>query len=215
MKDGDFIHLAYIGKLESGEIFDLTDEAIAKENKIYNPQMKYRPVPVIVGAGFVIKGIDNALRKMNVGDKKEIIVEPEDGFGTRNPELVRTVNEKSFGNKKTFPGMIVDFGDMKGRVQTVSGGRVRVDFNHPLAGKKLIYNIEIIDKIEDKRDQLNAILEFFGINARQEIKGNQAEIEADLPSNTKQTISALIIKHITGIEEVKFIQIFRKREEEA
>jgi len=92
---------------------------------------------------------------------------------------------------------------------------VRVDFNHPLAGKKLIYNIEIIDKIEDKRDQLNAILEFFGINARQEIKGNQAEIEADLPSNTKQTISALIIKHITGIEEVKFIQIFRKREEEA
>src|SRR3989344_1454451 len=111
MEKGDFIKIDFVGKLESGEIFDLTKEDLAKENKIHNPNIKYKPIAVIIGAGFVVPGLDKALLDMKVGEKKEVAVKPEDGFGQRRLDLIRTVPEKAFEGKHIVPGMIVDFGN--------------------------------------------------------------------------------------------------------
>lgn len=216
MQKGDFVRINYIGRLESGEIFDLTFEDVAKKEKIYNPNFKYKPIPVVVGAGFVIPGLDRAISDMNVGEKKSIDIEPKDAFGERNANNVRVIPKNLFKkhNMQPHQGMIVDFSGVKGRVQSVSAGRVMVDFNNPLAGKKIKYELEIVERIEKPEEQVKAILEFFGAgNAAVRIDGKAAEVEVSLPPELKEKIGNLILKNVKlgeeNLEEVHFVEIYR------
>jgi len=212
MKQGDFVRINYTGRLESGEIFDLTDEETAKKEKLYQPNIKYRPVPVIVGAGFLVPGLDKALLSMNTGERKAVDVKPEEGFGERKAELVRVVQKKEFShqNVEPRPGMIVDFGGMKGRIQSVEAGRVRVDFNNPLAGKSLKYEIEVKEEVTDPTEQVKAILEFFGAeNTDVSIRDKEVDIRLRLPDHLKERTSSLIIQYC-GIEKVNFIETYSK-----
>ncbi len=214
MQKGDFIRINYIGRLESGEIFDITDEGTAKKEKVYNDKMKYGPLPVVVGANFLISGLDKAIEGMNVGDKKDVMIQPEDAFGQRDPKLVKTVNARVFRDSKTDPqpGMIVNFSGMKGRIQSVSGGRVRIDFNNPLSGKTLLYHVEIIEKIDDNEKKIESVLEFFGIkSASIKIDGSSVEISARIPDKMKETISDIITNNVEGIEKIKFSETFEKK----
>ena len=214
MKKGDFIKISYTGRLESGEIFDITDENEAKKNGVFDEKMKYSPVTIIIGANFLVPGLDKAVESMEVGDKKDIEVAPEEGFGQRDPKLVKTVNKNVFRDTKLNPqaGMIVNFSGTKGRIQSIAGGRVRVDFNNPLAGKKLLYHIEITEKIEGTENKINSLLEFFGISgAILKIEGNEAEITSRMPDRMKETLSDLITKHVEGITKVKFAEVYEKK----
>ncbi|MBI4019571.1 MAG: peptidylprolyl isomerase [Candidatus Aenigmarchaeota archaeon] len=215
MEKGDFVKIEYVGRLESGEIFDLTREDVARKEKIYNEKMKYGPVSVVIGSGFVLPGLENALVGMTPGDKKTITIEPADGFGQRNADMVKTVNSKVFGDKNVDPqpGMIVDFSGLKGRIQSVSSGRVTVDFNNPLAGKKLIYDVEVKEKIEKADEQIKSLLQFFGFQASAVMISNGvADIEADLPAEIKSKIAETILKNVKPdgkkLQKVRFIQAF-------
>ncbi|QDA31304.1 peptidylprolyl isomerase [Thermococcus indicus] len=167
VQKGDVIRLHYTGKVkETGEVFDTTYEEVAKEAGIYNENGIYGPVPIAVGAGHVLKGLDEQLEGLEVGEKYEIIVPPEKGFGKRDPKLIKTFTLGQFRRQGIypFPGMPVEIETeggrkLKGRVLTVSGGRVRVDFNHPYAGKHLIYEAEVVEKIEDPIEKVKALIE--------------------------------------------------------
>jgi len=167
VEKGDVIRLQYTGRIkETGEIFDTTDEEIAKKAGIYKENGVYGPVPIAVGAGHVIKGLDEALEGLEVGKKYEIEVPPEKGFGKRDRKLIKTFTLGQFRRQGIipFPGMPVEIETesgrkLKGRVLTVSGGRVRVDFNHPYAGKHLVYEVEIVEKIEDPIEKVKAMIE--------------------------------------------------------
>lgn len=218
MQKGDFIRIDYVARLESGEVFDLTLEDIARKENIHNPKMPYRPVPVIVGAGFVIPGLDKELLSLGVGEKKRVEIQPEEGFGKRDPNLIRVVPKNVFRDNRLEPqqGMVVDFSGMKGRVQSVAGGRVRVDFNNPLAGKKLVYEVEIKEHITEPSQQVKAIFEFFGIDKAEVKIGEDAEIEAPkLPAELKEKISSLILDNIKPegkeIKKVKFLDVYEKK----
>lgn len=213
MENGQFVRVNYTGRLESGEIFDLTDAEVAKKGKIFDENINYKPVPVIVGEGFLIPGLDTALNGMQVGDKKSVDVLPEQGFGQRNAALVKVLPNKVFeGKLDPKPGMVVDFSGMRGRIQSAEAGRVRVDFNNPLAGKVLKYDIEITEEIQAPLDKVKAILEFFGAeNAEAQIDGSEVNIRIKLPEHMKERISALIIKHIDGIVKVSFIETYVKK----
>ncbi len=218
MQKGDFIKIDYVGRLESGEIFDLSIEETARKENIYNEKIKYRTMSVIVGAGFVISGLDRELLAMEVGEKKTVSVASKDAFGERNPSLLRTVSEKEFrGQVEPRPGMIVDFSDMRGRIQSVSAGRVRVDFNHPLAGKNLIYEVEIKDRIDRCEEKISAILEFFGIDAELKVHDDTVEIELKKPlaHQVKEKVSSLILEYVMNevksIGKVKFTEVFEKK----
>ncbi len=212
MEKGDFIKIDYIGRLENGEIFDLTDEETAKKEKVHNPKVKYRPVPVIVGAGFVIKGLEKALSEMKLDERKTVEIKAEDGFGMRDPKLVKVVPKNAFkGEFEPRQGLVVDFSGVKGRIQSVSAGRVMVDFNNPLAGKNLKYELEIKEKIEDPVKQSEAIFEFFGIEASVEIAKGVADIEArEMPEELKKKISSFILDYIKGVTKVRFISTYKK-----
>ncbi|USS41660.1 peptidylprolyl isomerase [Thermococcus aggregans] len=163
----DVIRLHYIGKIkETGEIFDTTYEDVAKEAGIYNENGIYGPVPIAVGAGHVIKGLDEALEGLEVGKKYTIEVPPEKAFGKRDPKLIKTFTIGQFRRQGIypFPGLDVEIETesgrkLKGRVISVSSGRVRVDFNHPYAGKTVVYEVEIVEKIEDPIEKVKALIE--------------------------------------------------------
>ena len=219
MKEGDFIRIDYVGRVsESNEIFDLTRESIAKEKEIYNPNFKYGPVPVILGAHHIVKGLENELMKMKIGQKKKITVKPEDALGGRKPELIRLVPSSEFKKRDIdpFPGMPIVQNNMRGRVLSVSGGRVRVDFNHPLAGKTLEYDVEIKEKITGVKERIMAILELFlkfekdEINVRidKEILGIKIDKKKDIPKPIKKVISDNVIKWVKTIKKVRFIEEF-------
>jgi FKBP-type peptidyl-prolyl cis-trans isomerase 2 len=167
VQKGDVVRLHYTGKVkETGEIFDTTYEEVAKEAGIYSEKGIYGPVPIAVGAGHVLQGLDEQLDGLEVGKKYEIIVPPEKGFGKRDPKLIKvfTLGQLRRAGIYPIPGMPIELetGEgkkIKGRIMTVSGGRVRIDFNHPYAGKHLVYEVEIIEKIEDPIEKVKALIE--------------------------------------------------------
>lgn len=223
MQKGDFIRIDYVGRVkETGEIFDLTIEDIAKKEKAYDPKIKYKPVPVIVGENFVLKGMDAELEKMNVGEKKKIHLLPKDAFGERDAKLIKVI-PKSVFRKQNFepvPGMHINMSGYRGKIQSCSSGRIRVDFNNPLSGKEIEYEIEIKEKIENPEEQIRSIFEFLGIeDAHVKISGSDAEVEARaLPPNLKEHIASLVTKHVLSggkkIENLKFSEVYGKKLED-
>jgi len=216
MNDGDFVLLDFVGRIkESGEIFDLTKEEIAKENGLYNPNFIYKPIPVIVGSHFIIKGLEEEIKKMKVGDKKKIVVKPENGFGERSEKLIKLISIAEFKkqNIDPYPGMPVTINNLRGRVLSVSGGRVKVDFNHPLAGKELEYELEIKDEIKKNEDKVKAIVELFikpDENINVQISEGCADIKLSnsIHTDTEKEIFEAIKKWIKDIKKVRFIQEF-------
>jgi FKBP-type peptidyl-prolyl cis-trans isomerase 2 len=220
MEEGDFIRIDYIGKVsENGEIFDLTKENVAKEKEIYNPEFKYGPIPVILDAHYIMKGLENELIKMEIGKSKKIIIKPEDALGERKSELIRLIPLSEFKKRdiNPFPGMPIMENGMRGRVLSISGGRVRVDFNHPLAGKTLEYDVEIKEKIIDINEKVLAILELFlkfekdDINLKIEKETLEIKIgkKQDIPKQVKKMIADNAIKWIKNIKKIIFIEEFQ------
>jgi len=211
MQEGDFIEIDYVGRIkDTGEIFDLTDEKLAKEKGIYNEKIKYKPAKIIVGEKFVIKGLDEILKKMKVGEERTVTIPPEKGFGNRDPKLVKVISESELRKQKIVPvpGMILDFGNMKARIQSVNSGRVRVDFNNPLAGRDLEYKIKINRKIEDREEKAKIIAEFFsGEELKTKIDENKVIVEEEkqIPEEIEKKIAELIKKYLL-VEKVDFVK---------
>ncbi len=219
LKKGDFVNIDYIGRVE-GRIFDLTDEKLAKKENVYNEKTKYGPITIVIGAGHLIKGIDEALIGKKVGDEFKIEVEPEKAFGKKNPKLLKIIPERLFKNQKVkpYPGMTVNVDNLVGYVVSVGAGRVIVDFNHPLAGKILEYEIKIHKKIEDDKEKVKAILELYTNKSdyKIELKDKQVKIyypkEKPVPQNAQKVIIDDIKKYIK-LEKVEFVEQTKQNKE--
>jgi FKBP-type peptidyl-prolyl cis-trans isomerase 2 len=220
MKQGDFVYIDYVGKVkDTGETFDLTNEDLAKKEGTHNPNVRYGPIPVVVGGDFVLKGLDEALLQMNVGDKKTIGVSIEKGFGERKPELTRLIPLSVFKeqNIDPNPGSYVTINGLNGRVISADGGRIRVDFNHPLAGKKLEYEIEIKGEIKDDSEKVMGVVTYFTNTGKEDMEVKVADKIAEIkfkgnkeiPSRAKEKVSDVIMKWVT-IEKVRFVYEYGK-----
>jgi FKBP-type peptidyl-prolyl cis-trans isomerase 2 len=204
----DFIKISYTGRIKDGQIFDTTDAEAAKSENIYDQNRVYKPFSVAVGEGQVIKGLDEALAGMKVGDKKAVTIEPEKGYGQKSPSLVKLVPVKVFREQRMnpIPGMPVEIDGMRGKVQTVSGGRVRVDFNHELAGKTLIFEVEVSDKAKTDEDKVNYLIE----RAFENAEGFDAKLEGKklslkIPKKALHDRNLLVRKASLSAEAFKFL----------
>ncbi|MEM7821675.1 MAG: peptidylprolyl isomerase [Candidatus Aenigmatarchaeota archaeon] len=217
MRSGDFIYIEYTAKIRDGEeIFDTTKEDVARKAGIFDEKIKYGPLPIIVDAGFTIVGLNDAVKEMEVGEKKKVVIPPEKAFGNRSEELVRLIPESRFKEQGVdiIPGSYVMVNNLRGKIISVDGGRVKIDFNHPLAGKNLEYEVEIVKKIEDSIEKIKAIVNYFTGLEDVEVKISEKEVEIeakfDIGGKTKSVIASQIIKWVDGIESVKFVEIFKK-----
>lgn len=209
MKEGDFIKIEYIGRTAATrEIFDLTQEDVAQKEGIYNPKQKYGPVFTIIGAHMVIPGMEKELLTLSVGQEKEFSVQPQEAFGSRIPQLVNVFSLTQFIRQKVdpHPGAFVEIDGMQGRVQSISGGRVRVDFNHPLAGKEVHYWVKIVSAIEKTDEKIKELIASFGFPFTPKIENSTLTIESEkaLPSEVKKFIEEPIKKWMPEITEIVF-----------
>ncbi|WP_456394433.1 FKBP-type peptidyl-prolyl cis-trans isomerase [Thermococcus sp.] len=147
IEKGDFVVFNYTGRFENGEVFDTSYEDIARENDIYVEERQYGPLGVNAGVGELIQGLDEALIGMETGEKKTVIIPPEKGYGMPNEDLIVDVPRSEFENAGIEPvkGMYVMTDSGMAKIADVKEEAVSLDFNHPLAGKTLIFEIEIVD----------------------------------------------------------------------
>ena len=154
----ELVKVEYSGSV-GGKVFDTTSAVEAKKDGVFNEKAAYGPVLIPVGKGMVIKGLDEALEGVKQGDAKQVSIPAEKAFGPRQPELVKLVPISEFRNQgiDPFPGMPVELDGNRARVQSVSGGRVRVDFNHELAGLAVEYSFKVLDVYSTPQEKLDAI----------------------------------------------------------
>lgn len=211
MKKGDFVKIEFLGRVVgTNEIFDLTSEETARKEGIHNPNARYGPVLVILGAGMVIPGVEKELETMKIGEEREFNVKPEQAFGSRNPKLIRIISMSKFIDQKInpVPGIFVNIDGMHAKVQSVSGGRIRVDFNHPLAGKELHYKVKVLVEIKTPLERARAITEYYNIKSSVFLKDSKLEINTEKPldERVRRVLENTIKEWIRGIREIKFPQ---------
>jgi FKBP-type peptidyl-prolyl cis-trans isomerase SlyD len=216
VQKGDFIKLSYTGKLENGTVFDTTDANVAKEFGIYNEQASYGPETVVVGKGFVVSGLDEDLVGKNVGDKGSVTVPPEKGFGLRRIDQIETIPLKKF-KEPIRPGVRVNVGGRTGTVESIAGGRARVNFNSPLAGETLNYEYAIESRIEDRDEKVAAILRMFtGKDLEHKIEDGKVivEVPKDFSYNQCWILAkgaiAPQLQELDNIDEVVFQETHKK-----
>lgn len=222
MKKGDFVELEYTGKVKDMNIvFDTTSEKEAKENNIHDARASYGPIIICIGQKHVIKGLDEELEGKEPEKKYHIELSPEKGFGKKNAKLIQLVATSKFIKQKInpMPGLQVNIDDMMGMIRTVSGGRTLVDFNHPLAGKELIYDFKINKIVKDDEEKLKALLKLqFNLkDAKVAIKEGNAAISLNIKQNLPKPVEEKLAEHIKelipSIKKIEFKAIQAKPKE--
>lgn len=218
---GDFVELDFIARIKgNNKIFDLTKKDVAKKEGIFQENRKYKPLIVCLGSGHLLKGLDKALEGKEVGKTYEVEVLPEEGFGKRNPKLIQISTLKQFKDKgiSPVPGMQLAIDGALATIRSVSGGRVIIDFNHPLAGRTLLYTVSINRKITDTDEKISAIISLltelepkdYSINL-----SNNKQITIILKKDTPKSLLDIIKRQISNLipetkdKEIK-IQINKK-----
>ena len=137
VKEGDLVKVHYTGKLVNGEQFD---SSTGRE-----------PLEFTVGAGQMIKGFDDAMPGMSLGEKKTINIAPEDGYGARSEEAIIEFPKENVPAEMVLePGMPLTLSDQAGNpvpviVVEVKDDIIILDANHFLAGQELIFDIELVE----------------------------------------------------------------------
>jgi len=136
VKEGQKVCISFEAKLETGEVVLKTEDE--------------KPLEIVPGAGTIPASIEKAVIDMKEGDTKTITLEPQEAFGQKMDELIIEVPSESFGeNKPAEIGSKVQMNSPEGKqfvgvVLAINDEKIKIDFNHPLAGQKLIFSITVI-----------------------------------------------------------------------
>jgi peptidyl-prolyl cis-trans isomerase B (cyclophilin B) len=152
IEPGDTVRLAYVGRFDDGSVFATSDPALAEAHGLLADETEGpaepSPISFTVGAGEVIAGLDESVVGMTAGEEATVTVPPEDGYGEYDPERVREYDIETFEGMVGKPpeiGLHVEAkNDLHGDVTAISDDTVEVDFNHELAGKTLVFDIEVL-----------------------------------------------------------------------
>ncbi len=136
-KKGDTAKVHYTGRLESGEVFDSSRDG--------------DPLEFEVGSGQVIAGFDEGIEGMTVGDQKTIEIEPTEAYGQRVDALIQSIGREGIKlDREPEVGMrlglqLPDGNEIPVTITEVTPDSITIDANHPLAGQKLIFDVELVD----------------------------------------------------------------------
>ena len=208
-KKNDFIELIYTGIIkETNQIFDTNDIQIAKKANLFDPKHSYQPHTICIGHRDVVEGLDNALEGKEIEKPFTVEVTPEQGFGKRDAKQFQLVSASNFKEQQIHPvpGLQVTINNMPGIIKTVSGGRILVDFNHPLSGRTIIYKAMIKSVVTDPKQKLEGYLKLLLSIPKVEAKveNNIAEVKLDVPEKFQETIIKEVKERIPELKEIKF-----------
>ncbi|MGN6348166.1 MAG: FKBP-type peptidyl-prolyl cis-trans isomerase [Candidatus Nitrosocosmicus sp.] len=161
LEKGSLILLDYTAKIkDTNEIFETTRESDVKDSQNFDPSKKYEPRLLGVGEGWVLKGLDDALLNATINEHLNIEIPPEKAFGERDPSKVRMIPLRKLGEKANEIGVgdVVEIDERVGIVRFIGSGRVQVDFNHKYAGRTLVYDADIVKKIESDDEKISNLI---------------------------------------------------------
>ena len=224
LQKGDFILISYTAKVkETNEVFDTTVEETAKKEHLQKEGEIYEPKLVVVGEGWVLKTLDDSLTTMEPGAPGTVEISPEKAFGQRDPEKIKQVHIKKLAEKGINPalGMRIEYGGKNAVIRSIGAGRALLDFNPPLAGKTLVYEVTVNKKLETPEEKIRAIIHR-RIPVVEEGKFKFAiqdkALTIDMPEDTFYLEGVQIAKRGTAndlqkffpdLEEIKFVDTFK------
>ena len=137
---GDKVKIDYTGTLDDGQMFDSSTHGDHSH-----------PLEFVVGSGEVIKGFDEAIIGMKIGEEKNVILPKEKAYGDHNPALLKKVPKSNLPTGKELQaGMMLvlktpDGHQIPAKIAEINASEVVIDLNHPLAGKTLHFKLRLVD----------------------------------------------------------------------
>jgi peptidylprolyl isomerase len=239
VKKGDFLLLNYTCKVkDANEVIGTTYKEVAEEHGLNRESSKhehnheheheheaiYEPLFIIVGEGWITKGLEEGIIGKKIGEKIKIEASPEKAYGSRDPSRMRLIPLRKFSKEgiNPIPGIQVNIDNKTALVRSVGAGRVQVDFNHPLAGKTLVYETTPEKLLKTDKEKITELIHK-NIQAVEKdhfkviIKEKSVSIE--LPSEAffieglqyiKRTIVDELRKYMPKFETVTYTEIYKK-----
>lgn len=161
IEKNDFIEIEFVGKTKDNKIFD--SNTIEGLKQIEGADLKNaKPFIFALGHDMFLKGIDDFLIGKEIGKNYIINLEATNAFGTRDSKKIQLMPIKIFHAQKVspIPGSMFNFDGQIAKIISVNGGRVMVDFNNPLAGKDVVYEVKVKRKLEDIKEKAESFNEF-------------------------------------------------------
>jgi FKBP-type peptidyl-prolyl cis-trans isomerase 2 len=224
---GDFVLIDYVAKVkETGEVFDATIEDVTKKERLYKEGEIYEPKLIVVGEGWVLKALDESLLNLELNKTAPVEIPPDKAFGSRDPEKIRLVPLRRLTAKGITPqlGMRLEFERKLAVVRTIGAGRVQLDFNPPLAGKTLVYEVTVQKKLETKEEKIAALIHrrIPAVDvAKFDAKIRKTTLEINVPEEAfyieglqlaKRGIATDIQKFFPETATIRFVETFKKKE---
>lgn len=224
LQKGDFILIDYIAKIkETNEVFDTTKDEVAKKEHLHKEGEIHEPKLVVVGEGWVLKALDDALLDAEVDKATTVEIPSDKAFGPRDPEKIRRVPIKQLYAKEINPviGARIEFQGKMATVRSIGAGRVLLDFNPALAGRTLIYDLTITKKLDAQEEKIGALIHRRVPVVEEnkfKITINEKNLTIDMPEETfyvegiqiaKRGVAMDIQKFLPDLAETKFVETFK------
>ena len=225
LQKGDFILINYTAKVkETNEVFDTTLEEVAKKERLYKEGELYEPKLIVIGEGWMLKAVDESLETMKLNKAQSVEVPSDKAFGPRDPEKLKRVPLKQLLAKDVHNptiGMRIDYNGKMATIRSIGAGRVLLDFNPPLAGRTLIYDVTVDKKLGANEEKVIALIhrripivdsEKFKFTIQKE------KLAVDMPEEAfyiegvqiaKRGIAMDIQKFLPELTEIKFVEAFK------
>ncbi|NHK32219.1 MAG: hypothetical protein FK730_12755 [Asgard group archaeon] len=225
IKQGDFIRITFTLRVKStNRIIETTDEKVAKKANIFDEKNSYGPRLMIVGnEEMFLKRLNSAIIGKEIGEKLKVAIPPEETFGHKDSTKIKMLGRKELVAKNIIPevGKQIQWGNQTGVIISAAGGRVRVDFNHPLVGQTIEYNVELLDKINGVKKKIEALIDYRipGVDLKEFIiKDEKEKVTIAIPQEIiskdpyiqfrKMRIASDIHVNIPDRNEIVFIDSF-------
>ena len=227
VKEGSLIYVDYVGRTRAdGKVFDLTLEDVAKKEGLFREDDRYEPILVAVGSNWLLEAIEDELVGMKVEETKTIDVPPERGAGKRDPSLIKMIAKAKLEKQgvRIAIGEKITFGREQGVITQILGRTARVDFNPPMAGKTLRFDVTVKGIVSEPNEKVFAVLkrripaipkEKYGVS----IKGKTVTVDFPMESRYIEGIQYAEIgvamdtlKVIPNSEKVKIVVTYERPE---
>jgi peptidylprolyl isomerase len=230
LKKGDFIIIDYVAKVkETGEIFDTTIEETSKKEHLFKEGDIVESKLVVVGEGWVLKALDENLTTLEIGKPSAVEIPPDKAFGERDPEKMKRIALRQLLSKDITPsiGARIEYGGKNATVRSIGAGRVLLDYNPPLAGKTLVYDVTIKKRLETEEEKIASLIHrrVPSVDANKfEFTKKASIVNVEMPEEAfyiegiqvaKRGIAMDITRFLPKMTAVKFIETYKPEAKKA
>jgi peptidylprolyl isomerase len=225
IETGNFILINYTAKIkETNEVFDTTIEETAKKEHLHKEGEIYEPKLVVIGENWVLKALDENLPTMKLNKPQTVEISPDKAFGPRDPEKIKRIPLKHLLSKDIHNpaiGMRIDYNGKMATIRSIGAGRVLLDFNPPLAGRTLIYEVTVDKKLDTNEEKTAALIHRrIPIVEPEKFKFTiqKKTLTIDMPEESfyvegiqiaKRGIAMDLQKFLPELTEINFVESFR------